>query len=164
MNTYANRGQVLERFIELTNIQYERIGVYIQKIATPVKVLKNMPNGKVMGHWEKKSTVDFVGCCKGQYFCFDAKETSTLNLALDRIEPHQLAHMKAIYEGAGTSFIVVGFTKLDRYFVLDYIDIEKFNQREDRKSIPLAYFEQYGTEIKINDKGYILNYLAAYNL
>ena len=60
-STYANRGMQLEEYIRVSNQIYENKGVAkIQKIATPVKILKVNRN-RVEGCLDTKSTVDYTG-------------------------------------------------------------------------------------------------------
>ena len=160
-NTYANRGMMLERLITLTNKQYKRDGVaLVQKIPTPVKVLKKMPYGQIKGHFEAKSTVDYVGVYKGMYICFDAKECDNTSFPLKNIETHQLEHMKAVKEQGGRAFVLIYMKKYDRYFGLGYKDLEKFIETNERKSIPLRYLEEFAQEIHTDDNGYVINYLC----
>ena len=59
----GNRGMLLEQEVELTNKQYAIKGIaQVQKVATPIKVIKKMPGGKLMACWDRKRTVDFIGC------------------------------------------------------------------------------------------------------
>lgn len=161
-NTYANRGMTLEYLIELTNNQYKRDGVaVVQKIPTPVKVVKSYQGGKISGHWEKKSTVDNVGCFKGKYICFDAKESEKASFPLSNIEQHQINHMKSIVENGGIAFLVIYMRKYNKYYKLDFKQLELFMQQEERKSIPLNYLEEHGQEIGCDNNGYVLNYLFA---
>lgn len=161
-NTYANRGMTLERLIELTNDQYARDQVaIIQKVPTPIKVVKSLPYGQVKGHWEKKSTVDFIGCYKGQYICFDAKESDKKSFPLANIEQHQLDHMRSVVAHGGKAFLIIYMREHDKYFGLGYKKLEAFIQAAERKSIPLSYLEENATELKTDDNGYVINYLCA---
>jgi len=160
-SSFANRGMQLERFIELTNTQYKRDNVaVIQKIATPVKVLHRGHDGKITGFYESKSTVDFIGCYQGQFVCFDAKETKGKNLPLKNIHEHQIGFMKTVVENGGKAFIVVCFSELERYFVMNSYEIVEAIENTKAKSMPLLYFENHAREIKFNECGYVLDYLG----
>lgn len=162
VNTYANRGMTLERLIELTNNQYNRDQVaIIQKVPTPVKVIKTLPYGQVKGHWEKKSTVDFIGCYRGEYICFDAKESDKVSFPLANIENHQLEHMKSVTAHGGIAFLIIYMRAHDKYFRLDYKALEHFISTSERKSIPLTYLEEKATAIETDHNGYVINYLEA---
>lgn len=161
-NTYANRGMTLERLIELTNNQYVRDHVaVIQKVPTPVKVIQSLPYGQVKGHWEKKSTVDFIGCYQGQYICFDAKESDKKSFPLANIEQHQLEHMKSVVANGGKAFLIIYMREYDKYFGLGYKALEAFINAAERKSIPLSYLEENAEVIQTDHNGYVINYLVA---
>ena len=160
MAHYGNRGMTLEALVELTCKSYAVKGIAnIQKIATPVKVLKTYPDGHIYGYWDKKSTVDFVGTVKdGRYVCFDAKETTTGNLPLKNIKDHQLKHLKNTYHLGGMAFLVIWFREKEKCYALGYEYIEKFMNEETRKSIPISYCEKYGKEIEIGTN-YAIDFL-----
>ena len=45
--------------------------------------------------------------------------------------------------------MIVRFTNLDRTYILLTKDLDEFIKNNKRKSIPLNYFEKYGTIIKM---------------
>ena len=158
-SSYANRGMMLEQIVELANRQYEAKGqAIIQKIHTPVKVLKTQRDGRITGFWEKKSTVDFVGVYGTRAIAFDTKQTKGKNLPLVNIEKHQIDFMLKWRKQGHQAFLLVYFSDLDRYFRLDILDIIEFMETNTRKSIPIAFFEEKGTEIG-KGKGIVLDYL-----
>lgn len=158
----GNRGMLLEQIVENTNLQYGVKGVaQIQKVATPIKIEKTMPGGKIIAHWDKKSTVDFIGCTScGMYICFDTKETTVPRLPLDKIKPHQIQHLKKIYQSGGISFILVWFRKEEKCYVLPYAKLEAFIEAAEQKSIPIRYFEENAKEVYFGENGYALNFLS----
>ena len=158
----GNRGMILEGLVEHTNKQYALKGIaQIQKVATPIKVIRNMPGGKMMACWDRKSTVDFVGCThEGNYICFDAKETQVKNLPLKNIKDHQMKHLKNTHELGGMAFLIVWFRKEEKCFLLPYEALERFINDSDSKSIPLKYFEKEAKKIQFGENGYVLNYLC----
>lgn len=158
----GRRGMLLEQEVELTNKQYGIKGIaQIQKVATPIKVIRKMPGGKLMACWDKKSTVDFVGCLyDGTYVCFDAKETQEKSLKLANIKPHQLKHMKDTYELGGAAFILVWFRKLEKCYALPYAALEQYIAESTAKSIPIKYFEENAQEIFFGNNGFAINYLC----
>lgn len=165
--SYGNRGMFLEENIELANQQYKikKVGL-INKVPTPVKILKISSFGKVNGVITEKSTVDYVGVVKTRLggsasVAFDAKETKNKSLSFDNIAEHQLEYMKSFSDMGGLSFIIVYFSSLDRYFRLSIEQIEDYIQRPyktNKKSFPLRFFEKEGIEIK-EEKGRPLHYL-----
>lgn len=164
---YANRGMHLEEIIRLSNSQYQRKGIaQIDKFPTPIAP-ERVVNGKVYGHYAKKSTVDYIGTVKsGKSICFDCKETATNRFPLLNIYQHQIDYMQSIHTLGGFAFIVICFTGLGRYFRLDYQDLYKYWQIYESSagkgkrapgtaSIPL---EAFTCEIK-PEQGYYLHYL-----
>lgn len=150
---------MLEQIVELSNRQYEARGqAIIQKVHTPVKVLKTEKNGRITGFWEKKSTVDFVGVYGTRAIAFDTKQTRGKNLPLANIEQHQIDFMLKWRNQGHQAFLLVCFTDLDRYFRLDILDIMEFMETNTRKSIPLSYFEERATGIG-RGTGIVLDYL-----
>lgn len=165
-STYANRGMVLEQVIEISNRQYQARGIAeIQKIPTPVKVLKTDRTGKVYGYWEKKSTVDFIGIYQeGKEtipIAFDAKETKGKSLGFKNIHEHQLEFMVRWNQKGGQAFLVVLFSELNRYFRIGIEQLVMYMRnplKSNQKSIPIKYFEENAAEIK-EGKNMILDYL-----
>lgn len=161
-NTYANRGMELEQIIEISNQQYKSQGqAIIQKVPTPVKVLKTERNGRITGFWEKKSTVDFVGVFGVKAVAFDAKQTKGKSLPLQNIEQHQIDFMLQWRKQGHQAFIVVNFSDLDRYFRLDVFDLVAYMKKpyeSNKKSIPVKYFEEKAAELGRGNK-ILLDYL-----
>ena len=153
---YANRGMAFEELIELSNNKY-RVDMVadIEKVPTPVKILKRDKRGMISGFLEKKGTVDFQGIAnfgaKPIPIAFDAKETKGKSLPFANIADHQFEYMKRFAWLGGESFILVHFSELDRYFRLRAKDLLGYAEKPwetNKKSIPLAFFESYAHEIK----------------
>ena len=152
---YDNRGMDLESDLNLTNQYYidEEIA-YIYKKPTPIQVTKvDYKNGMVIkeAYFKEPSTTDYNGLYKGMYIDFEAKETiSKTSFPLSNIHNHQTEHIKHIVKNGGICFLVVRFSKLNKDFILmgnDYID---FLEKNDRKSIPIEYFEENGYQLTIS--------------
>ena len=62
---------------------------------------------------------------------------------------HQIKHLIDVKRHGAISFIIVRFTTLDKTFLLDTSYLESFINKNERKSIPLSYFEEYGKLIKM---------------
>ena len=159
--SYANRGMLLEQIIEISNNQYRAKNIaLIQKIPTPVKVLKNRGN-KIEGFWEKKSTVDFVGIYGKKPVCFDCKQTKGKSLPFANIEQHQLEFMTDWDRVGGIAFIIVYWAKLDVYYRLSIESINYYIKNPyttNKKSIPLSYFKNEGAKLE-KGNGVLLDYL-----
>lgn len=144
----GNRGTALEDIIEISNKQYEAAGqALIQKIPTPIKPIKLQGNRIKDGFFEKKSTVDFVGVYGIKGIAFDAKQTEQVSLPISNIHKHQIDFMIKWKRQGHKAFILVHFAKTDRFFRLDIEKLIEFIQKNDRKSIPVQYFEEHGTEV-----------------
>ena len=152
--TYANRGMNLEEDINITNKYYvDKKIAFIYKKPTPIQVTKiDYNKGMIIkeAFFKEPSTTDYNGLYKGKYIDFDAKETENkTSFPLANVHIHQIKHIKNIVENGGIGFLIVRFVKLNRDYILLGEDLLSFIKNNDRKSIPLSYFEE---------KGYIIDY------
>ncbi len=151
---HANRGMALEDDINITNKYYlDNDIAIIYKKPTPIKVTKVAFNGKnpiiKEGFYEMPSTTDYNGIYKSKYIDFDAKEVKGKNyFALSNLHKHQLDHLIKIYNHGGISFIIVRFCFLNTTYLLETNKIMDFLNNENRKSIPINFFEIHGHKIK----------------
>lgn len=153
-STYANRGMSLENDINDTNKYYLTYDIaLIYKKPTPIRVTKtNYNNMRISdGFFEGQSTLDYNGVYKGYYVEFDAKETnSNSSFPISNIHVHQMEYIKKVIRHGGIVFLIVRFNKLHKDFVITGEELVKFILANDRKSIPLSYFEDncYKIDIK----------------
>lgn len=149
--SYKNRGMTLESDLNESNTYYKENKIaYIYKKPTPIKLVKVDYKKNLIkeAYFDKPSTTDYNGIYKGKYIDFEAKETtSKTSFPLKNIHPHQIEHIRNINEEKGISFLIVRFTTLDKTYLLRGEDFLYFIDNENRKSIPLTYF---------NDKAYYL--------
>ena len=83
------------------------------------------------------------------YIDFEAKETTNkTSFPLANIHNHQINHIRNIKDNGGIVFLIVRFVSLNKDFILMGKDFIDFIDNNDRKSIPISYFEE---------KGYILD-------
>ncbi len=141
------RGEELENLILASNLFYHKHKVCrIDKAPTPVKVLEVVDGTKIVeGYFEKKSTVDFYGVVQGHFIAFDAKEVSTNSFPLKNIHPHQIEYMNDVENQGGISFLIVKFSKINRYFLLPFEILSEYYYRSlsnGRKSIPFLAFPE----------------------
>lgn len=144
----------LEADINITNEQYlldDKAIIY--KKPTPVTINRvDYPSRRDAvikeAHFKIPSTTDYNGIYKGKYIDFEAKETAQKNFPLANIHKHQIEHLNSIVKHGGIGFIIVRFTSLDKTFLLEEKELESFIKNNDRKSIPLSYFEEKGHLIK----------------
>lgn len=153
LSKYSNRGMTLESDINITN-EYYRVNdiAYIYKKPTPIKLVKvDYKIGKITeAYFDMPSTTDYNGIYKEKYIDFEAKETnSKTSFSLSNIHKHQIKHLIDVKRHGAISFLIVRFNLLDKTFFLDTKYLEKFLKEEERKSIPLSYFEEKGQLINI---------------
>lgn len=152
---YGNRGMNLEADLNETNTYYlDNDIAIIYKKPTPITINKvdyKSRNDAVIkeAHFKIPSTTDYNGIYKAKYIDFEAKETKSLtSFPLSNIHKHQIEHLKLIYKHGGIGFIIVKFTRLNNTYLLFINDLLDFINNNDRKSIPLSYFNKKGFIIK----------------
>ena len=152
-NNYANRGMNLESDINETNTYYDLNNIaIIYKKPTPIKVVNvEYPKVKIKeAYFNEPSTLDYTGIYKKNYLEFDAKETKNeTSFPLSNIHNHQLKHIEKIIKHGGIAFLIVRFTTLNKNYLLLGENLIEFLNTNERKSIPLNYFENFGYEIKL---------------
>lgn len=161
--SYANRGAFLERIIDMANNKYRNAGVAdIRKIPTPVQITSTKGQ-MVTGRKEKATWVDYSGVYNGRAIIFDAKQTSETSFPLKNISLHQYELLKSWSEKGARAFLLVYFSKDDKYFILPFESLKWAWERAEmggRKSIAYKEFETMAQEVKSKD-GYTLHYLEA---
>lgn len=153
---FDNRGMGLENDINLTNQYYiDKKKAYIYKKPTPIQVTKiDYKNNSIIikeAFFKEPSTTDYNGLYKGMYIDFEAKETTNkTSFPLANIHAHQINHIRNIKDNGGIVFLIVRFVSLNKDFILMGKDFIDFIDNNDRKSIPLRYFEEKGYIIDIS--------------
>lgn len=153
-STYANRGMGLENDINETNKYYNSYDIaLIYKKPTPIRISKvNYDLMKITdGFFESPSTLDYNGVYLGYYIEFDAKETkSKTSFTINNVHKHQIEYIRKVIKHKGIVFLIVRFSLLNKDFVLKGEDLLDFIAKNDRKSIPLEFFEKncYKLELK----------------
>lgn len=154
----GNRGKPFEDMIAHTNAIYRQKGIAeINKVATPVRVLKQIKGRIRDGFYEKKSTVDFIGAYEGIPIAFDAKSTTEpTRFALKYIEEHQMEFLERWTNSGGFGFFLIEFATKQAVYFVPYRDMaEYFKQAEagGRKSIPYDEMKRFP---KVSRNGTIL--------
>lgn len=152
---YSNRGMSLEYDINISNQYYIDKGIaYIYKKPTPIQITKvDYPNRKHAvikeAYFKEPSTTDYNGLYKSKYIDFEAKETNNVSFPLANIHTHQIKHIINIYNNGGICFLIVRFNKNNTTYLLEAKNFISFINNNERKSIPLEFFEQYGHIIEL---------------
>lgn len=160
--SFSNRGMDLESIINKTNEYYISINrALIYKKPTPIKIVQMDKEAKhiTSAYFEKKSTTDYNGVYKGLYLDFEAKSTaSKTSFPINNFQNNQLNHFKRVINQKGFAFVIIEFSKLEKYYLIKMEDIFKYLEESNKKSIPLQLIKEKGMEIKrgINPP---LNYL-----
>lgn len=155
--SYSNRGKTLEDEINETNNYYlkKQIAI-IHKKPVPIQIVKvEYPERSAAvireAYFRTPSTTDYNGVWNGYYIDFEAKETENkTSFPLKNVHEHQIVHMQNVYEQNGIAFIIVRFSKLNRYFLMPFNVLQKYwdtMNNGGRKSIPLQTFETEAFEI-----------------
>ena len=155
ITTYNNRGMNLEKELNYANEYYRLIDkAIIYKKPTPIKIVKtDFPsrNKAVIkeAYFTIPSTTDYNGIYKGYYLDFEAKETkSKTSFSISNIHSHQIKHLESIDKHNGIAFIIVRFTTINKTYLLMINDLLEFINSNERKSIPIDFFEKKGYIIK----------------
>ena len=91
----------------------------------------------------------YVGDFATNLFILEYKNHKGKSLPLSCIKKNQLEGMIEANNNIGViPMLVVFFCDIGRCFSLEIEYVEKFINEENRKSIPLEYFEKYGVEIE----------------
>lgn len=143
----------LEKDINQTNEYYKQENIaLVYKKPTPIQVVQvEYPKNKIKeAYFSEPSTLDYTGIFQGKYLEFDAKETQNkTSFPLSNIHKHQLEHIKKVISFQGIPFLIVRFNKQNQTFLLLGTDLLSFIDKNERKSIPLEYFEIYGYKIEL---------------
>ncbi|MDR1703823.1 MAG: Holliday junction resolvase RecU [Clostridiales bacterium] len=166
-NSGGLRGSTLEELVNLTNEAYRSRGLaVVQKIPTPITPVKFDGAARTiqLAYFDQKSTVDYIGAAQGIPICFDAKETGRESLPIQNIHEHQMQFMKEFERQKGIAFLLVHFSKADKYYFLPFMSLESFwdaARKGSRKSIPRDAFDE--RLIIPNRDGVYIHYLEAIN-
>lgn len=164
----GHRGDLLESLIDISNDYYKNNGIArIDKISTPIKVVEQNSQGQiVLGYFDKRSTVDYIGICQGISLCFDAKETWQNYFSLNNFHSHQLEYMEDFKKHGGISFFIVYFKKYEAFFLLPLEFVQEQIKKADqggRKSISYSLCEEEAIPLGFLNH-HLLHYLPAINV
>lgn len=154
----ANKGKVSETIIDRTNKQYEALKLAsIDKVPTPVKIVKVHTDGRVDGFTEKGYLVDYVGVCNGRMVVFDMKECrNEISFPLSNVEPHQYANLKRKHECGAHAFLIVHKVTLKKWYRVPFEVLQRHwevwksqdgRAKKGTASIPQSVFESECVEL-----------------
>ena len=147
-NSRGLRGSTFEEFINQTNLIYEENNLaLIQKIPTPITPIDidHKTRHITLAYFDKKSTVDYIGVVQGIPVCFDAKECVVDTFPLANIHEHQVNFMTQFEKQEGLAFILISFSKYDKYYSMTYQELMHFwnrMQNGGRKSFRIEELNQ----------------------
>lgn len=145
--TRGLRGSLLEQLINQTNDYYQENHLaVVQKIPTPITPVE-MDSKRMItkAFFEKKSTVDYIGVVQGIPVCFDAKECHENTFPLANIHDHQIQWMTEFERQKGITFLLIYFTKLEKFYYMTYDKMMVFFDRSmsgGRKSFTLEELDE----------------------
>ena len=154
---YGKRGMNFEDMINESNQYYlTHNQAIIHKKPTPIQIVKvDYPKRSAAkiteAYFRHASTTDYNGVCRGYYLDFEAKETKNkTSFPLSNFHEHQIMHMHQCSMQGGLCFVLLWFSSLKRCFYLDFATLHSFWQnKHQKKSIPLAEIEQLGYECQL---------------
>ncbi len=148
----ANRGVAFERVLGAVHALYKREKIaVIEKIPTPMRLIRWYDGLRFIGCFERKSTVDYQGYLGdgGRYVGVEAKQCSEkTKFKIDNIHDHQRDSLDAARRAGALAIVVVNMSSLDEYWAFPY---EAWQAMESAAaaagrtgSIPYALFKDHG--------------------
>jgi recombination protein U len=162
---YGHRGMAFEALLDYAHIEYEQQNIaIIDKIPTPVTVLK-MEHGKIVdGFYAKKGLVDYTGTYRQRPIWFDAKSTiGTSRFPLSFVHEHQVERLLKHQRCGAICFLLFSFEKLGKVFLMSLKNFmfywnRQFEGKRGYKSIPYEDFATYAFEVTASNRC-VLDYL-----
>jgi len=146
---YRNRGMSFEKEIDESNRFYEENNIaLITKRATPIKVKKVENDLIVEAKFSETSYLDFDGVYNGEYIAIEAKETrEDKYFPLSNLRDIQVLHIRKLVSLNAKVFLFVNFVNINKYYLLPGSKLIEFLNSNERKSIPIEYFNRNGHEV-----------------
>lgn len=95
-------------------------------------------------------TTQYAKSTNTNLLILELKNHKGKSLPYNAIRENQLSEMtKASQYNHVVPLIIVFFSDIERCFALHIVKVMKFIQESERKSIPIEFFEQEGTEIEV---------------
>jgi recombination protein U len=164
---YGQRGMSFEKLLDYVHMEYELQNLaVIEKIPTPVTVLK-MERGRIVdGVYSKKGLVDYTGSYEKRPIWFDAKSTELeTRFPLSFVHEHQVERLIKHQRCGALCFLLFSFEKLGKVFLMPLKNFLYYWNRQHEgkrgyKSIPYDEFPKYAVEVNSSPRA-ALDYLKA---
>lgn len=151
MELLKQRGMFLERILGATH-QYYRLKRYASVYKVPVAQPALSPSNVKRAHY----FCDYVGCYRGYYLEFEAKETLRPEFHWRQLRKSQQYKLHQIQLHQGLSFVVIYFGHYDQFWLFFYEDLFNFVNLNSQV-ISYQNCQKLGTQIRFNNS--ILDYL-----
>ena len=161
-NSRGLRGSFLEEIINQTNEKYRSQQLaLIQKIPTPITPVRMDKESRqiTLAYFDQRSTVDYIGAVQGIPVCFDAKECRTRDFPIRNIHEHQIVFMRDFEEQGGVAFLILYFSKAERFFYLPYARLTDFWNRSKTGHEKHFTIEELDPAYEMDCNGFLLHYL-----
>lgn len=115
----------------------------IEKTPEPMRVTKNLGNGKFIAFYEKKAQPDYKGIKKGgRTLIYEAKYTSADRIEQSRVSAGQTDYMNQYEKLGARCFVVVGFDSGEVYCIpwAVWSDMKRFFGRKYAREDELGNF------------------------
>lgn len=162
----ALRGSYLEEIINRSNDIYKGSGLcLIQKIPTPITPVEyNNENHHItLAYFEKKSTVDYIGVVQGIPVCFDAKECAGDRFRISNIHEHQYEFMKDFEAQEGIAFLIIYYSKLEKYYYMRFSELQKIYSEYKSNKIKSFSTDELSEEFFLKYENGFLRFLDGLN-
>ena len=120
----------------------------MSKVPTEFKIVRVM--GKIVSAFpvSESKFCDYTGVVKGIGHCdIEAKTTSNkTSFPLSNIKDTQFDYFRYMFFKMGQKhlYYIIEFRELKHTYLVKAMDIDLFKQENERKSIPIQWFEKYG--------------------
>ncbi len=160
------RGSSLENIINQSNEKYRELGLaLVQKIPTPIKPVEIDDKRHItLAYFEQKSTVDYIGVVQSFPVCFDAKECASDSFSFANLHEHQFKFMEDFENQGGISFLIIYFSKSDKYYYMNFYELKNYYNRANDGGKKSVNISELNENYFITDKlGVPLHYLEGIN-
>lgn len=151
MELLNQKGMFLEKILGVTH-QYYRLKRYASVYKVPVAHASPSQGKLKRAHY----FCDYVGCYRGYYFEFEAKETLRPEFHWSQLRKSQRYKLHQIQLHQGLSFIVIYFGHYNQFWLFFYEDLYNFVNLNSQV-ISYQNCQKLGTQIRFNNL--MLDYL-----